>query len=385
VGGWGIRGMNTSLFENSVIIIGAGASVPFGLQTGFGMMTTAIADLEFEQRKLEQLAKGNCEPDYQFLLTRFLFQLGAATDNKIVACRQLVAQLIAFLQGQTCETIDDLIMMNVSRSSELKRLVAYSIFDSLYTFREQKYALNSLANRTSKPRQDYWHRNQAITHEKSGRRNWIHQLINIARAQGVRAPNGSKIKIVSFNYDGILEHVLADKWNNAEAIESEYTDVFEIYHPHGLFEIPNTDLNFSEAYRTLDRWADSVRVVRETLENIQKNEESLSIKKLKNWVQSASDVYALGFAFANSNCELLGIKPMHFNNMIRDDGGYRARRLHFLNFDDSYGLRARAEIYSYMDRGGITSSFLDEHRPTKSEFLHLDEAISSGLLGEMPA
>jgi hypothetical protein len=319
------------------------------------------------------------------LLTRFICNLEHPSDQQLVMARQRITNFILFLKGQTCETIDDLIVMNLSRASELKKLIAYSIFDSLYSYKDRQYVLNNLADRTVTPRQDYRPHNQRVAKEKSGRRSWIHQLINIVRAQKRNASKGSKIKIISFNYDGILEYVLADKWNNAEAIETEYTEVFDIYHPHGLMAIPKAILNFSEAYKTLNISANSVSVVRETLEGVQKNEEPDYLKEAKRWVQSARDVYALGFALANSNCELLGINSGHFSNMHNVKGLYGPRRLHFLNFDDSYGLRARAEFYSFMDRGGISSSFIDEHRPTKSEFLHLDEAISSGLLGEMPA
>jgi hypothetical protein len=194
-----------------------------------------------------------------------------------------------------------------------------------------------------------------------------------------------KIKIVTFNYDGIIEYVLNKKWANAEVIGVKYTDVFDIYHAHGYMPIQNDRLNHDQAIETIINWSKEVRVVGEGLTDEVQQRLHEEREVIRESLRQCSDIRALGFAFGKANCELLGFSESTASNSLRKGNVFKSTTMHFLNFDDSYGLRARAMKYCSKDRGGIESSYLVEHRPTRSDFLHLDDAISLGLLGEMPA
>ena len=137
------------------------------------------------------------QPHWGVVLARHDTPAISATDtDSINRDMSKLRALIDLLDGQTSETIDDFIVENPTYNEILKACIAVEIAKSTYTYNSESREIvpKKLAGR--------------FLADKAGRphRNWIHLLINLVR-QAIRTDqlkDGQKIRIISFNYDGIL-------------------------------------------------------------------------------------------------------------------------------------------------------------------------------------
>jgi hypothetical protein len=205
-------------------------------------------------------------------------------------------------------------------------------------------------------------------------------LINIAREQHQTKPEGAKIKIISFNYDTILERVLDAQWDNVERQYGHWTESFEILHPHGSIPFPAIGQRDVNVGKFILDGAANICVARE--HDIPKN-----IKRdralVKGIMQKSKNVFAIGFAFARSNCDLLGIGGEFFKN--EPYGQQSPRHISFINFDGSFGLRDRVHRYCNLRLRESMGKLGLEFKPELGGQMHIDQALIAGFLGEMPS
>lgn len=265
--------------------------------------------------------------------------------------------LIDLLDGQTSETIDDFIVENSDFSEILKACISVEIAKSTYTYVQDERIL--------KPRN--LSARYLAQSENRQQRNWIHLLINLVR-QAIRTgqlKRGQKVRIVSFNYDGVLEAVLATQFQNTAREYPPYTECFEIVHPHGicgdLNQVPIKTPN------QLFKWSQNICVVNE--EQIENEAVMQARATAQRWIKDATRVYAAGFAFAAPNCELLDLR--------RPPPG-SSRHLHYCNFNGNEGVRLSAEKCKLFKYRNETSGTLD--RPVS-----IEDWLYAGYLGEFSA
>ena len=363
--------------ENALLIVGAGVSAPFGVPMGAQMIPRIRQGIHAGReyvygregrmsqellRYIQSTYRGTQQfweqPHWGVVLARHDTPAISATDtDSLNRDMSKLRALIDLLDGQTSETIDDFIVENPTYSEILKACIAVEIAKSTYTYNSSpreivpdKLASRFLADKEGRPR-----------------RNWIHLLINLVR-QAIRTgqlKDGQKIRIVSFNYDGILEAVLADQFQNTERPYPPYTEFFEIIHPHGLCG----DLNQSpiKSPTQLFEWAQNICVVNE--QNIQNETVKKARATANEWIKNASQVYAVGFAFAAPNCDLIGMRKP-------PPGG--GRHLHYCNFDGNEGVRLSAEKCKL---------FKHQH-PTNGTYnrpVSVEDWLYAGFLGEFSA
>jgi hypothetical protein len=355
-----------------VLIIGAGASVPFGIASGLGMMDQLCEAISCELENWDAIAQRQKGSQLKpFLLTLAITDWPDSDffsfhDKNVEALEQLKS----LLENQTSDTLDDLIRMNNEQGPVLKRAIAFCVFSRIFKLRsedQRHYTFELISLEARKIGMD----------NANKRRNWIHHFINLSRRLALSARAVEIPTIVSFNYDGILEHVLEKQWNNMSNPDLEdWSKVIKIIHPHGVMKIEAEKYDVTQATAAIKVWANQIRIVDETQPAVH-----MEVHECRAIILEASNVYGAGFAFAESNCELIGL----YEGMFGSSQSHIRRKLHFVNYDDSYGLRERAKRYCALDLGGKESTSLIERRPDKGGVLEIDEAIASGLLGEMPA
>jgi hypothetical protein len=367
----------------SALIIGAGASVPFGVASGIGMMRQLSDAIGEELSNWEAIRIGKVGSQLKpFLLSRSISMaengMFSFSSNDSV---ELLEQLQSLLNDQTSDTIDDLIRMNSDHASLLKRAIAFCVFSRIYALRTDEaryntYSLRRLENREIENIAKKISKGEfSIGHPVH--RNWIHHFINLSRQRVLSAREAEIPTIISFNYDGILEFVLKKQWNNAGNIKlGNWEDHIMIIHPHGYMKIDKDSYSVVEAAELVKKWGAEIRIVDETMPGKHKE-----VQDCRDAIAASSNIFGAGFAFAKSNCDLIGLE----GGMAGGGSHSIPKRLHFMNYDDSYGLRARVKQYCFLDLGGVNSTNLIEHRPDRGNVLELDEAIAGGLLGEMPA
>lgn len=367
-----------SLFdEGTVIIVGAGASVPFGLPTGIGMFDEMVALLENEINQ----AKGTSYDD----VTVVPFLATIATDpssfGKTANVRVAAERLLEKLKLQTSDTIDDFIVQNPDEAKLCKALICWTLLWCLLKtggghLREVgNYHARTLYAR--KPRTQLRGQKQE---DPAPRRNWIHQLINIARDQYQSKQEGAKIKIVSFNYDTILEQILSAQWNNVQRDYGKWEESFEILHPHGSISMPKSGQKNVNVGTFIQEGAARICVAREAKVPPEIDRDRQRTKEI---IEKSKNVYSIGFAFALSNCELLGITKGFFN--INHSFPQSRRSITFINFDGSFGLRARVQNYCTFLLQELRQDLILEYKPELGGQMHIDQALMAGFLGEMPS
>lgn len=379
--------------RNTALILGAGVSVPFGLPLGGHLIDCISNNLKEEFKKLEVAAERNFErSSFQYLLrstndAKYFSEiptLGAIAHKYLVPDGssfkidslntefERLKTLNTLLDDQTSETIDDFIVENPSFAEITKICIAAEFVKRLYDFSSSSNSLSlrpvSMRNAKNRIKQDSgrWH---AI---KS--RNWIHLLINIVR-HGIRADKVScenKVKIITFNYDQILECVLDKQFRNTEFGNDEngyqsWDNYIEIIHPHG--QCGDLEDNILNPSKTILRWANGISVV---------NEDSVSDtiglerKKARDTIFECKEIYACGFSFSGPNQRLLGLD-------IDRKVGYHPL-VSFCNYDSNIGLSKSVSRMKWLGQ----SKRIEEESGSHDSPLGVSDWLKLGSVGELP-
>lgn len=325
------------LVESSVLVVGAGVSAPFGIPMGGDMITKIREGLYSDRRQIDgdegrfehQLIayiRASFQHNHGFWKTPYF---GTVMHRHFDASGNLIAseaanddlqklrKLIDLLDGQTSETIDDFLVENPSYSTILKACIAVQLMQASYTFSDRQITPLDFSQRHI---------------GKEHKRNWVHLLINLVR-QGIRTGElkpGNRVKIISFNYDGILEQILSRQFQNTGSSYGPYTDYFEIVHPHGLCGKLNQDP--IKSAQELFQWSSNICVVNEA--DVDNTLVLGARATAKQWIDNASRVYAIGFAFSAPNCDLMGMRTTK-------SGG--SRHLYYCNYNGSAGVSLAAD------------------------------------------
>lgn len=375
---------------NTVLILGAGVSAPFGMPLGGPLIGQIASQIKSERTRIYE---GGWTPDIRSNL------IYAARDSEAFMQAPIhgafvrkhmnmsnpsevhwhsvdeeagkLERLCALLSNQTSETIDDFIVENPSYAEPAKIGIASLLLKKTYQFnadgRQPHWTPTSFETRHSGPKNE---------------RNWVHLLINIIR-HGIR--NGdvtpeNKIKIVTFNYDRILEYVLEAQFSNTEATHPHYSNFVDILHVHGCFdELKKDNLQFADIVL---KWAGGIHVV---------NDPSVPQKiadvrlRAREIIENAKEVYAVGFSFAGPNCKRIGLDE--WGKTARNEQGRKgeARRvqkyLGFCNYEGSVGVKRSVERVCRLASEDL---LVEEAFGTMERPLGVSDWLKSGHLGELP-
>ena len=390
------------------MIVGAGASVDFGMPLGgelIEFLSHKILNKDWWD-KTTFYGEDTCRVPPE--ATNYLNDLPAGKKNDAFAAlawkhdadsfkkdSSRTIELGHLLKNQTSETIDDFISLNSGYASLAKLFVASDFANRLYdwSLEERIFKLKSLSQRHLLRTPIEWDEQaQNFTEKKdeNGKpivlreRNWIHLLINIIR-HGINknGPPKEKIRIISFNYDGILEKVLSDQFMNTESLLDEqknhgrtYRDYIEIIHPHGFCgELEETPPN-NNPWKLAESWAQQISVVNERHTAVTPKV-SLARAAAKLWIKEAPQIYAAGFAFSKPNCDdILGLSENY--NCV----------LSYLNFNDDIGLdlgvKNNVHHIVWEDKDHPVQPKIVRAAGTKDRPLSIANWIRAGHLGELP-
>ncbi len=365
----------------SVVLLGAGVSEPFGMPLG-GQLIDLIAD-QIERETPDALGedfagrKGfdpqrvvnwvNAEHWHQHPIygtaIRSVMQRGSLDHAAAINVHKEVQTLRQLLRNQTAETIDSFIAENPNSALLTKRLVAAMLLRASYdappAHSGRPLTLKNFSERVLKCN----HRRSSSTLPLM-ERNWIHLLINLIRhaIDDQKIGPANKVKIITFNYDTILEHVLESQFANRESPLEPFGRYVKILHVHG--QVGQLDPVCADPGHVATEWADGISIVKESNPPSKVCEDREEARAL---IAAAHGVYAAGFAFAGPNCRLLGLDKQPTNHI---------RRMVYCNFDGNRGIKESAARYG---------SHVEEVPGEWSRPLSVTDFIRAGYLGEPPS
>lgn len=363
--------------RNSVLILGAGVSHPFGIPLGGELIDSIAAELKREndllfssgdpysaRMKVTEAVRYNASFKRHMIhaavASQYLDGQSFDTDgfNRDL---QRLRQLRELLTNQTSETIDDFIVENPSFSELAKIGIAATVFAKCYDIDDRAVKPKSFEGRLTGPQRT---------------RNWIHLLINIIR-HGIRngeVTEANKIQIITFNYDTLLEYVLEHQFQNTENKVGHFSKYVDISHVHGAFDL--LEAGGSTPARTVLSWAKKIHVVNQS---DMSDEVNIARLKAQEHIRRAANIYAVGFSFAGPNCRRIGLDKLGDSRLPEAPV---SRVIHFCNYDGNAGLKAAVEKF---ERRGLTTEVrINEAAGTVDRPLGVVDWIKSGNLGELP-
>lgn len=395
--------------DDVVIIIGAGASVPFGLPTGLDLIELAIIRLNQEAEFFSNCLEKRYSDSYSNITINDLVRetpiycalkeiFGLEYVGKPIDLQSAKADLesaAVWLSNQVSDSIDDLIRYNEENALLLKICISDILINRSYEKDEYHYKYKGFKIRKIQ-QIDKFGRPKLDKDRKQLEplRNWIHNFINVVRSQFSENWKNyedweqykikPKIKIISFNYDMILEKILLENWNSVGSKLPKMDDVFQILHPHGKIDFKDI-IKLSEYPKYLFDCALNISVIHDVdfKVNDYTHRERKDVKKV---ISIAKEIYSIGFAFAKLNCDLIVI------NEWRNDTATRC--INYINYDGGISLRKRVNKlcgdFHVVDKAngqikGNTIIRAYEEFNEKGDYLQITDALMGGFLGEMPS
>lgn len=366
----------------SVLLLGAGVSAPFNIPIG-GSMIEAIGNQLRAERRVLGASSGDVVIDSsvigqaannasKFYKIPIHASLGLREKNvrgysfvqeNFRHDMEAIWNFGRLLQDQTSDSIDDFIIQNPGLAEVSKIAIASIIFLRCYklTADGQSVQIQPLsARRTDALFSTADERNQ------HAERNWIHILINIAREKyySFKPDPMDRIKIITFNYDMILEHVLQSQFENTQHKYGPYKEYFDILHVHGQCGELSSDLS-NNCHSMIRGWAEGIHVVRS-----QSIADNVAVQRetAQKWIRSARFIHAAGFAFARANVKLLGL-----------DKSEQLSKLNYCNYNRSVGVKKNADVCRIGFRE-VIEDCNEDSRP-----LRVSDWFSTGYAGELPS
>ena len=363
----------------TTIILGAGASYEFGAPLGADLWTRIARDTRkihetYESERRGTLARSpivvispselppsvtNPKAVAYLEETKALLSDEAAIDaifqspgaasrvgNNPLAVMSHVAERVSAANVQS--SVDDFLRDHPSLVPVLRVLIAAEIFEGLYESVDKTPGQWRLRQRLFESRFALPHHNK----EKLQVDNWIMRFVGACRPLLLSAGKIiTPVTIVSFNYDRVLETVLSRFWPLTERKYPPLNECFKFLYPYGCFgEFPET-VNEPAAW------------IREQSKGIglANGEDSRETKAVRAAVESARQLFAVGFSFTETNIALLGLKPAHADKLFVQNYGNRDTRLRRLLEQRFGGARADDATLARLVNDGFFEQRGPEH------------------------
>lgn len=181
-----------------------------------------------------------------------------------------------------------------------------------------------------------------------------------------------KIRIITFNYDTILEYVLERQFSNTEIDYGDFTNHFEIVHPHGKFR-PLEPKLLRKPHDEVSDWANSIIVARGPIDD------DIVIKersRARDLVTQCQNLHCAGFAFAGANLKLLGL-----DTKIRNAHGLA---INFCNYNGNVALEKSVSKLDNSRSGVMNAIRVTSDNPPTGRTLSVSDWFASGYAGELP-
>ena len=373
--------------KDAVLILGAGASSQFNLPVGRGLLDKVRGKIKTELENITAISPPSVlqilhrrnnptNPRYNYrsypILGTYLLQLTAEQQAEHQNFNLIVSEArraVDFLTSQTADTIDAFIAQNPSVSRIVKIAIASIFFETLYTFNE----MNNI---------HVWQLRPLFGRVLKKERNWVHLLVNLLRHAYIEkwVSEKNRLKIITFNYDTVLESVFDKVFTNTEIEIPPWKEIIDIVHMHG--RMPYLDKAIEDHFLAIGEMAGSIEVA---TEKSPKREVQCNRDIARAWVNDASKIYACGYSFAGPNCRLLGLSKNG-----RFIAGGEPSYIRFCNYDGNPGLTNSAARYGVYEKGLATKQhpplrLLIEDAPRNGEKLSITNWFYRGGPGELPA
>jgi hypothetical protein len=341
------------MFDRTVLVLGAGASLSYGLPLGTGLLQNIKSWLPSDDR---------CQMGDEALnLSQHLQQDMALIDQWVADTKRNPHDaLIEFrqrLSESRPKSIDEFLSRDFSTATKIFRQIGKLAIAHAIAASESPQAFEDADGNLSN---DHWY-------------NYLWQECLAPNCKTLEDLKNKKLRVISFNYDRSLEYFLGKKIAathlakpgnqlNPKFVQSWARDGFlavdsnlKITHPYGtlgpLNEIPYGALINGQL--PLGNMARRIRVIGE-----ERADPSDTFADARSWIASADRVVFLGFSFDPLNMERLGLKD-GLEAKIQAPEKFGTKSL----FPLTYGLE-RAE------RKALYDQYFNQHFQTPPHWEH---------------
>ena len=125
-------------------------------------------------------------------------------------------------------------------------------------------------------------------------KDWMRRFVGVVRPLATKE---YPLRIISFNYDYLLERAMKMYWPGSEQLYAKIEDAVEFIYPHGrLAELPDEVLD-PQAF--ISRLATNLRVG--------ENADTSSRARAREVIAESDRIFSVGFSFSDTNVRLLGL------------------------------------------------------------------------------
>lgn len=309
----------------TTIILGAGASYEFGAPLGAALWDQVAQNTQLLAKRYASRAGGtltrelnpvgneNLTPEaraYYNEIERLLTEDAVAIDGimgeagisarlnlKLNTVLQKIAERVA--DANVHQSVDDFLRDNPKLLPPLRVLMAASVFQGLYESKESYPSEWRLRPLVFEKRFTSPHTKAKVTAKVD---NWLLRFVGMCRPILIKAGSTPhKVKVISFNYDRLMETVLERYWQKAERDFPPLCDCFEFIYPYGSFS------EFPDTVQRPGKW------LQEQSQGIglATGEGNAKSKAVRTALNEAVQVFSIGFSFTESNIALLGLQQAH--------------------------------------------------------------------------
>lgn len=310
------------IHKKTVLVLGAGASVPFGFPTGHGLKDK-ICNLVGGRAIHQELA-----------MLGFRAEVIKAFRQALI--RSPVPSVDAFLERRT--EFED-----VGKAAIAAALLPCEKTDYLF---------------------DHWIQKRSDPHNKEG--NWYDQVFEALNTQFDKLTE-NRLSIITFNYDRSLEHylftALRNTYGQTEEESAEKLSAIDIIHVHGSLGLLNWQVSDGDPIG-YDSEANA-KIIKRAMGNIKIIHEDVTetdeFNKARELLKKAERLYFLGFGYHPMNLKRLDVESLN-----RREGQDIRGTSHGLSIE----VRAAVNRLNYQ-RGSTTGRiFYRLHDCTVWEFFH---------------
>ncbi len=282
--------------ENTVFVVGAGASAEFELPIGAELAKniSELTDFYFEGRGFSShLERGD-----QLILD--VLKLGSNQDNQVYQDYQDAARKIS--KGITAvDSIDNFLDIH-SDDESIKFCGKVAIVRAILEAEEK-----------SDLYYDYIYANPKMIDFEKSNEAWMKKFFSQLTRNRPKSDLENifdKITIISFNYDRCIEqyifHALQNVYSIPDIEAFDLLESLEIYHPYGMVGKLKTNINQSGVpFGTKLQPQELIKAAEDIRTYSEQVKDKKSLDKIKDIIEVAEAIIFLGFAYHAQNIEIL--------------------------------------------------------------------------------